>query len=126
MRRSQTLTTNFGDDVEALIIRAQNTEQRLKRLEGNVQCLSQRIRTLEQSRQDDVKSQLKLIRVLERNFSSEELETLAYDLGLDLNDVTDAETKANRVRDLVGYLARRGREMDLVDVVREARPRVDI
>jgi hypothetical protein len=62
-----------------------------------------------------------LRQVLTTRLDAGELRTLCFDLGVDYDDLPGAG-KANRARELVGYLARRDRIADLIRVGKRLRP----
>lgn len=68
-----------------------------------------------------IRRQLRLL--LTENFDLEELRTLAFDLGVDFDNLR-GEGKEAKARELVAYLERSGRLGELVDVIRELRPRL--
>ncbi len=61
--------------------------------------------------------------LLAARFSEGELRTLCFDLGIDYDDLPGGG-KAERARELVGYLERHGRIGELVQLGRRARPDV--
>jgi hypothetical protein len=66
----------------------------------------------------------KLCQLLSTHFDEEELRTLCFDLGIDYDDLR-SEGKANKARELVAYLERRGRIPDLVAIGKRLRPHVN-
>ena len=65
----------------------------------------------------------RLLDLLVKHFSLEELHTLAFDLGVDYESLGGAGKEA-RAREFLLYLDRRGRIPQLLDAVREQRPQV--
>lgn len=66
----------------------------------------------------------KLRQLLTAHFDEEELRTLCFDLGVDLDDLK-GEGKAGKARELVAYLERRGRISELAAIGKRMRPHVD-
>ncbi len=64
-----------------------------------------------------------LRQLLTTHFDAEELHSLCFDLGVDYDDLR-GEGKANKARELVAYLDRRGRIPDLVAQCSQLRPQV--
>jgi hypothetical protein len=65
----------------------------------------------------------KLRQMLAEYFSEGDLRTLCFDLGMDYDDLP-GQGKANKARELVAYLDRRGRIPELVGMCQELRPNV--
>jgi 2'-5' RNA ligase/tetratricopeptide (TPR) repeat protein len=63
----------------------------------------------------------KLAQLLTKYFDKEELRTLCFNLGVDYNDLP-AEGKTNKARELVSYLERRSRIIELIEVCQQLRP----
>jgi hypothetical protein len=66
----------------------------------------------------------RLHRLLTRYFDREELRTLCFNLGVDYDDL-EGEGKTNKARELVAYLERHGRLLELVTLGKKLRPHVD-
>ena len=66
----------------------------------------------------------KLRHELDRRFDEQELRSLCFDLSVDYDNLPGAG-KVNKARELVAYLARRGRLSDLAKVGRRVRPDID-
>ena len=66
----------------------------------------------------------RLRRTLIRCFDENELRDLSFDLGVDYESLP-GEGKGAKARELIAYLARRGRLADLVEIAQELRPNVD-
>jgi hypothetical protein len=64
-----------------------------------------------------------LRQTLAAHFDEGELRTLCFDLGIDYDDLPGAG-RANKARELVAYLDRRGRISELVRICERLRPRV--
>jgi len=64
-----------------------------------------------------------LRQILVTRFDAGELRTLCFDLGIDYDDLP-GEGKANKARELVAYLNRRGRISELLKVGEQLRPDV--
>jgi hypothetical protein len=60
---------------------------------------------------------------MSKHFDTEDLQQLCHDLGIPYDDLSGA-TKPARIRSLLGYCQRRGRERDLADACLKARPDV--
>lgn len=65
-----------------------------------------------------------LRRKITAHFSLGELKVLCHDVMVDYDELA-GEEKVEKVSNLIGYLARRGRLADLVVVLKEERPKVD-
>lgn len=63
-----------------------------------------------------------LRRNMEMYFSKSEIETIAFDFGIDYDNLR-RDTKSHLVRDLINYMGRRGELAELVAYVRRERPR---
>lgn len=63
----------------------------------------------------------KLRQVLVHSFNKSELKNMAFDLGVDYENLP-GETKEDMARELITYLERRGRVHELENVVRKERP----
>ena len=61
---------------------------------------------------------------LDRRFDEQELRSLCFDLRVDYDNLP-GEGKVNKARELVAYMARRGRLDDLAKVGRRLRPDID-
>jgi len=70
-----------------------------------------------------VPSTSELHRLLAKHYDLEELRTLAFDLGVDWDEL-GGETKSARARELIAYLKRRNRLGDLVAAIETSRPDV--
>jgi tetratricopeptide (TPR) repeat protein len=66
---------------------------------------------------------VKLRRLLNKHFNINELRDLCFDLRVDFEDLP-GETRGDKVRELVAYLERRGRLLDLVEIGKQLRPDV--
>jgi hypothetical protein len=64
-----------------------------------------------------------LHRLLAKHFDLEELRTVAFDLGVDWDEL-GGETKSARARELIAYLQRRNRLGDLIAAIETSRPDV--
>jgi hypothetical protein len=64
---------------------------------------------------------VRLRQILATRFDAGELNTLCFDLGVDYDDLP-GESRADKARELIGYLERCGRVSDLVELGRERRP----
>lgn len=63
----------------------------------------------------------KLRQIITQYFNAGELRTLCFDLGVDYDDLP-GQGKTNKVIELIGYLQRRDRLPELVEMVRQLRP----
>jgi hypothetical protein len=59
-----------------------------------------------------------------KHFSMEEIETLAFDLSIDWDELP-GNAKSSKAQALLAYLARRKRLSDLLTLLREERPKID-
>ena len=64
---------------------------------------------------------IKLHQMLASHFNKGELKTLCFYLGIDYDDLP-GEGKADKARELISYVERHGRVLELVDVVNQLRP----
>jgi hypothetical protein len=64
-----------------------------------------------------------LRQLLSRHFDESELQTLCFDLGVDYDNLP-GDGKAEKARELIEYLERRGRIQELIDVGKKLRPDV--
>ena len=66
---------------------------------------------------------IEMHKMLDARFSEEELRTLCFDfdLGIDYDDLP-GRGKAGKARELVDFMERRGRILDLVEIVKQLRP----
>jgi hypothetical protein len=64
---------------------------------------------------------VQLVRILTSRFDVNELETLAFDLGLDWDNL-EGRTRDNKIRSLVDYMRRYGRLPELANHIRQNRP----
>jgi hypothetical protein len=77
-------------------------------------------------RETDAYAQLvTLRRILVRQFDTNELHTLCFDMNIDLESLP-GDGKSAKVRELLAFLERRGRIAELVGTIRELRPDVNI
>ena len=65
-----------------------------------------------------------LHRILVSHFDEEELKTLAFDMGIDYDDLP-TQGRANKARELVKLAVREQRLPELVELAREYRPKAD-
>lgn len=65
-----------------------------------------------------------LLLFLTRSFNKEELKTLAFELGVDYDNLP-ADGKSGKARELIAYFERRGQLPDLVAAVHKVRPFLD-
>ncbi|MEO7913265.1 MAG: CHAT domain-containing protein, partial [Roseiflexaceae bacterium] len=66
-----------------------------------------------------------LRQIIIEQFDLEELRTLCIDLGVDIDDLR-GEGRANKARELIGYLQRRGKLQQLVEYIRRERPNLGL
>jgi hypothetical protein len=64
---------------------------------------------------------VQVVRLLENNFSMADLQMLAFDLGIDLDNLA-GDTRSAKARELVLYVERRGMLEKLIEQARAARP----
>lgn len=69
---------------------------------------------------DDLRMRSTLLELLDARFSGAELDELCFHLGVDSENFPAEKRK--RVRELIGYITRRGRLADLLAAARAARP----
>ena len=65
---------------------------------------------------------MRLLEVLNERFSTEDLQTLCFDLQVDYRVLDAGVYKGSLARELILYMERRGRIEELVEAVRSARP----
>lgn len=92
----------------------------------DLQILAQQMRatsTVAPANQGVEISRTALRQILLEHFNQEELRTLAYDIGVDV-DILPSGSRSSSARELISYLERRGRLPDLIRAIQESRPNI--
>ncbi|KAA3665520.1 MAG: TIR domain-containing protein [Chloroflexi bacterium] len=69
----------------------------------------------------DPKKMTQLVRTIAKQFNSEEVKMLCFELGVSYDDI-EGEGNINKVRELVAYLERRQKLHELITLVKKERP----
>ena len=76
-------------------------------------------------RQAGLPSRIQILDTLRNYFDNGDFYELLFDLGVSKNDI-DGQTIIDKMRDLVIYMERRGRLPELLALMKEKRPHIDI